>query len=202
MPPSLVPEIADDIVAVDEAMRLGYNWKFGPFELIDQIGAGMARRAAGGRGQADVPPLLRRPAGERASIASRTAQLEYLGTDGDYRDVAPRPRACCCSTTSSATSKPLLKNGSAALWDVGDGVACLEFHSKMNALDATVMELLGKAIDARRQAASFKALVVYNEGEQFLGRRQSRPRALRGQHRRLGRDREARSPAGRRPTRR
>ena len=73
--------------------------------------------------------------------------------------------ACCCSPTSSGKSKPVAKNGSASLWDIGDGVACLEFHSKMNAIDPDTLDLIDKAIGI--VAKDFKALVVHNEGENF-----------------------------------
>ena len=61
--------------------------------------------------------------------------------------------------------KPVARNGSASLWDIGDGVACFEFHSKMNAIDPDTLDLLDKAIGI--VAKDFKALVVYNEGENF-----------------------------------
>ena len=72
---------------------------------------------------------------------------------------------CCCWKMSSLVSKPVLKNGSAALWDIGDGVACFEFTSKSNALDDKILELLGKSIEV--VGARFKALVIYNEASNF-----------------------------------
>ena len=80
---ALVPEIADDVADVDAAMRLGYNWKYGPFELIDRLGAGLAGAGAGGGWP---PGAAAAGAGGRAaaSIACRTATLEYFGTDGGY----------------------------------------------------------------------------------------------------------------------
>ena len=62
-------------------------------------------------------------------------------------------------------SKPVTRNGSASSWDIGDGVACLEFHSKMNAIDPDTLDLIDQAIGI--VAKDFKALVVYNEGENF-----------------------------------
>jgi len=62
-------------------------------------------------------------------------------------------------------SEPVARNGSASLWDIGDGVACLEFHSKMNALDGDSLDLIDKAIGI--VAKDFKALVIYNEGSNF-----------------------------------
>ena len=89
----LVPAISDTIQGVDEAMRLGYNWRFGPFELIDQLGAGWFadRLAAEGR---PVPELLRL-ARERPFYRVQDGRLEQLGADGSYRPVE-RPAACCC----------------------------------------------------------------------------------------------------------
>jgi len=62
-------------------------------------------------------------------------------------------------------SQPLLKTGSAALWDVGDGVAAIEFTGKMNALDEEVIKLINQAIPLVK--ANFKALIIYNEGGNF-----------------------------------
>jgi len=62
-------------------------------------------------------------------------------------------------------SKPVLRNGSASLWDIGDGVLCFEVHTKMNALDGDVMDLLQKSLDTVKRTA--KALVIYNEGSNF-----------------------------------
>jgi len=159
---SLVPQAADTIVAVDDAMKLGYNWKFGPFELIDKIGAAKltARLEAEGK---TVPELLR-IAGDRNFYRVENGKRQYLGIDGDYHDVI-RPEGVLRLEDIKLAGQPLLKNGSAALWDVGDGVAALEFTGKMNALDGDVMKLIGQAIPLVQK--SFKALVVYNDGSNF-----------------------------------
>ena len=159
---SLVPEIADDIVGVDTAMKLGYNWKFGPFELIDKIGAAKVaeRLAAEGR---PVPALLTL-AGDRSFYRVENGKRQYLGLDGDYHDVV-RPEGVLLLEDIKLSSQPLIKNGSAALWDIGDGVVAFEFTGKMNALDGDVMALIGKAIPLVQE--KYKALVVYNEGSNF-----------------------------------
>ena len=159
---SLVPEIADDIVGVDTAMKLGYNWKFGPFELIDKIGAAKLaeRLAAEGR---PVPALLTL-AGDRSFYRVANGKRQYLGLDGDYHDVV-RPEGVLLLEDIKLSSQPLIKNGSAALWDIGDGVVAFEFTGKMNALDGDVMALIGKAIPLVQE--KYKALVVYNEGSNF-----------------------------------
>ena len=89
---------------------------------------------------------------------------QYLDAAGDYHDVV-RPEGVLLLEDIKLHSQPILKNGSAALWDVGDGVACLEFTGKMNALDGDVMKLIGQAIPVVQD--KFKALVVYNEGSNF-----------------------------------
>jgi 3-hydroxyacyl-CoA dehydrogenase len=159
---SLVPEIADDIVGVDTAMKLGYNWKFGPFELIDKIGAAKLAERLTAEGR-PVPALLTL-AGDRSFYRVENGKRQYLGLDGDYHDVV-RPEGVLLLEDIKLSSQPLIKNGSAALWDIGDGVVAFEFTGKLNALDGDVMALIGKAIPLVQE--KYKALVVYNEGSNF-----------------------------------
>jgi len=158
----LVPEAADDVASVDEAMRLGYNWKFGPFELIDQLGADWLAERLERDGM--VVPALLRTAGARKFYRVEGGQRQQLGPDGRYHDMA-RPEGVLMLADIKLTAKPVLKNGSAALWDVGDGVACFEFTTKMNALDGETIALLGKSL--KIVGKQFKALVIYNEGSNF-----------------------------------
>ncbi len=160
---SLVPEINDRIEAVDEAMRLGYAWKYGPFELLDRIGpAWFAERLrAGGRA---VPPLLE-AVGEGSFYRSENGVLQVFSTAGDYQDVV-RPEGVLLLADIKRRSKPLAKNPSAALWDIGDGVVCLEFTSKMNTMDPMIMGMIRKAVELI-PAMGFRAMVIYNEGSNF-----------------------------------
>jgi len=157
---SLAPEISDDITAIDAAMRDGYNWKFGPFELLDQIGAGWFVD----RMQAEnlsVPALL---ANKQPLYKAEAGKLHFTGFDGVYRPVV-RASGVELLADVKLRGAPVLKNRSASLWDAGDGVACLEFHSKMNTLDMEIMELIRQSID--KVQGGFKALVIHNEGENF-----------------------------------
>ncbi|MCH8237150.1 MAG: 3-hydroxyacyl-CoA dehydrogenase, partial [Proteobacteria bacterium] len=158
----LVPEISDDITGVDDAMRLGYNWKFGPFELIDQLGSGWFAERLKKDGM-EVPKLLEIAAG-RPFYRTEGGQLQFLGPNGDYRDVV-RPDGVLLLADIKRRRKPVAKNMSASLWDIGDGVLCLEFHSKMNSLNPFVLAMIEKAI--RLVPGGYKALVVYNEGSNF-----------------------------------
>jgi 3-hydroxyacyl-CoA dehydrogenase len=158
----LVGEAADDILAIDDAMKLGYNWKFGPFELIDRLGPGKLaeRLAAEGR---PVPALLKM-AGDKPFYRVEDGKRQYLTAEGAYRDVE-RAEGVLLLEDVKRASEPLLKNGSASLWDVGDGVVVLEFTSKMNAFDEDIIKLIQQAIPLVK--ASYKALVIYNEGSNF-----------------------------------
>jgi 3-hydroxyacyl-CoA dehydrogenase len=159
---SLLPEAADEIAAIDEAMRLGYNWRYGPFELIDIVGPGwlISQLRAEGR---PVPAMLERADG-RTFYRVEDGKRQQLGQDGVYRDIV-RPEGVLLLEDIKRAAKPLLKNGSAAVWDIGDGVLCFEFISKANSLDDQIMALLGKTIALVKK--DYKALVIYNEGKNF-----------------------------------
>jgi 3-hydroxyacyl-CoA dehydrogenase len=159
---SLVPEAADDLNSIDEAMRLGYNWQWGPFELIDKLGAGWVADKLAKDGIA-VPPLLR-AARDKSFYRIEAGKREALGVDGVYHAVE-RPAGVLMLEDIKRNAKPVLKNASAAVWDVGDGVLCFEFTSKSNALDAEIIALLGKTIALVPER--HKALVIYNEGQNF-----------------------------------
>ncbi len=158
----LVPEATDEIVAIDEAMRLGYNWKHGPFELIDMVGVDWLIGRLREDGFA-VAPMLERAAG-RTFYRVENGVRQQLGQDGAYHDIV-RPDGVVMLEDIKLAGKPVLRNGSAAVWDIGDGVLCFEFTSKSNALDEQIMALLGKTIALVKK--DYKALVIYNEGGNF-----------------------------------
>ena len=159
----LIPEIADTVVAADDAMKLGYAWKSGPFELIDKIGADwlVERLKAEDR---DVPALLALAAEKGGFYRTEQGRLQYLGTDGTYVAVE-RPAGVLLLSDVKRAGKPIIRNGSASLWDIGDGVACLEFHSKMNAIDPETLKLIGQSVAA--VGKDYKALVLHNEGSNY-----------------------------------
>jgi 3-hydroxyacyl-CoA dehydrogenase len=161
----LVPDIADDIVAVDEAMKLGYGWKNGPFAMIDALGSAWFAERLAAEGL-PVPKMLK-VANGRPFYRTENGVLEFLTVSGDYAPVVRAPGVLLLSDIKRR-SKPVLKNGSAAVWDVGDGVLCFEFTSKMNSLDPDIMALLEKTIATINGSnGTYKALVIHNEGENF-----------------------------------
>ncbi len=156
----LVPEATDDIAAIDAAMRLGYNWKQGPFELIDRLGAAWFIDRLERDGIA-VPPLLRET---KPFYRTQSGRRQALGTDGAYHVIA-RPDGVLLLEDIRTAQKPLLKNPSASLWDIGDGVACFEATTKMGTFDPGIFALIEQAIPL--VAGKFRALVIYNEGGNF-----------------------------------
>lgn len=159
---AIAPQIADDIIAVDQAMRLGYNWKFGPFALIDKLGPAWfaARLKADGL---PAPELLA-TVGENTFYRTHQGKPQYMTFDGSYRDVV-RADGVLLLSDIKLNGKPLASNGAASLWDIGDGVVCLEFHTKMNALDPGVLAMIGQSI--RIVADGYKAMVIHNEATNF-----------------------------------
>lgn len=160
---SLVGEIADDITEIDAAMRLGYAWKWGPFELLDKIGPAWFRERLAAAGLT-YPSILEK-VGDGTFYRVEDGRLQYLTVNGDYADLLRPEGVTLLEDVKRASKKPLLKNGGASLWDIGDGVACFEIHTKMNAIDPDVLDLLTKSIGLVEK--EMKALVLYNEGSNF-----------------------------------
>jgi 3-hydroxyacyl-CoA dehydrogenase len=159
---SVLPEAANTLVDIDDGMRLGYNWKWGPFELIDKLGTEWFAKKLAEEGW-PVPHLLDVAEG-RPFYRVDAGVRQFLTLDGDYQDIV-RPDGVLLLDDIRRRSKPVLKNASASLWDIGDGVVCLEFTSKANAIDDGIMTLLGQTIALVQQ--KYRALVIYNEGTNF-----------------------------------
>jgi 3-hydroxyacyl-CoA dehydrogenase len=159
---SLVPEAADDISAIDAAMRLGYNWQWGPFELIDKIGANWLAEKLAADGL-PVPALLA-SARDKPFYRVQQGRRQFLGIDGAYHELV-RPDGVLLLEDVKRAASPVLKNASASVWDLGDGVLCFEFTSKSNSLDEQIIALLGKTIGLVQER--YRALVIYNEGVNF-----------------------------------
>ena len=164
----LVGEIADTVFDIDEGMKLGYNWKQGPFEMIDAIGPQKFAEKLKENGMI-IPEIIEK-LGQEAEKATfyriKNGQRQYFGTDGKYHDIK-RPDGVLLLRDIKLQSEPVMKNGSASIWDVGDGVLCFEHTSKMNTFDEQTFEMLGKVMKTIEADDQYKALVVYNEASHF-----------------------------------
>lgn len=158
----VAPQIADDIVAIDRAMQLGYNWDYGPFELIDKIGVEWLVNKL--EDQNIEAPALLKTTGNNRFYRVDNGQMHFLDFTGTYQPLR-RPTGVTLLTDIKLRGKPVADNASASLWDIGDGVACLEFHSKMNALDIEIMDMINTSIE--KVITGFGALIIHNEGVNF-----------------------------------
>ncbi len=165
----MIPEISDRIVEIDRGMRWGYGHKLGPFELWDAIGflevisrLEMTRRAlpahiknALARGIIALyrPPEPRQPAAEYFDFRSN-----------GYLSMEPRP-GIFTLRDRKRTHGIMFENAGASLIDLGDGVLCVEFHSKLNTLGEDAMVMLQAGIEETNR--NFEAMIIANEGETF-----------------------------------
>ena len=156
-----IPEIADDVVNVDRAMRWGFNWELGPFEMLDAIGVAefVARASADG---IEIPEALRRVQRFYAFEGGRQRYLDLAS--GAFRDV-PVPPGVVDLTILEKAGAVVESNAAASVLDLGDGVFCLELHSKMNAIGGDTLAMLHKAV--RRAEEQGQGLVVAGAGPNF-----------------------------------
>jgi 3-hydroxyacyl-CoA dehydrogenase len=159
---SLVPEITDEIIYVDRAIRLGFNWKLGPFEMMDKMGPAWVAEKMKASGK-DIPKLLQQ-VGDGTFYKVLEGKRNYLTTTGSYKPIE-RPEGVLKLKDIKDASQPIIKNESACLWDLGDGVACFEFTTKQNTFDLGVMDMINKSIDVVQ--SQYKALVFFNETDNF-----------------------------------
>ena len=166
-----VREISDSIVEIDRAMRLGFNWKLGPFELWDAAGvdATVARmKKEGHTVSANVEQLI---AGGKKSWYLDDPQAASGRVYFDLRTAkyeAVKVSAGVWSVEVAKKSKGVVKkNSGASLVDLGDGVACIEFHSKMNSLGGDIVSLINQTLKPNGPGDGFDAFVITNDADNF-----------------------------------
>jgi 3-hydroxyacyl-CoA dehydrogenase len=161
---NLVGDAADTIFDIDEGMKLGYNWKKGPFEMLDALGPKWFADKLTEAG-ITVPKILS-DVGEGTFYQITDGKIQFFGSDSTYHDVV-RPDGVLLLRDIKLSAEPVMKNASASVWDIGDGVLCFEKTSKMNTFDEQIFELLVKARKAIEKSDDYKALVIYNEASHF-----------------------------------
>src|SRR5262249_44817035 len=161
-----IPEISDSIVNVDNAVKWGFNHEFGPFELWDAIGVErsveMLRKES-----VKIPTLVERllGAGKASFYTHKEGRGYYFDqASGDYREMEPRPGVIILKDLKDR-ERVIKKNAAALLIDLGDGVACLEFHSKMNSIGADTISMMNASV--KEVGQNFEALVIANQSENF-----------------------------------
>ena len=166
-----IPEISDSIVEIDRAMRLGFNWELGPFELWDAAGveATVARMKKEGKPvAANVEKLI--GAGQKSwySDDSKTAsgRKYWELASGNWQPVQV-PGGVWSTTVAKKSNGVVKKNSGASLIDLGDGVGCIEFHSKMNSLGSDIISLIIQSLKPGGPGENFDAFVITNDATNF-----------------------------------
>ncbi|MFT5100052.1 MAG: 3-hydroxyacyl-CoA dehydrogenase [Flavobacterium sp.] len=159
---SLIPEVGNNPLGVDDAMKLGYNWIKGPFELIDDIGSDYLINRLNQESR-PVPEFLQQAAGSGFYQVAQ-GQLQTRQFNGGWASIE-RSKGVTRFNELRQTLAP--KNSSAvASWFDVDGIAMVEFHSKANALDGDSMAILADALD-QVEAGKMRGLIVHNDAQHF-----------------------------------
>jgi len=161
-----IPEIADTVVEIDRAMRWGFNWEFGPFEVWDAIGVEKSVAKLKEEGRA-VPPNVQSmlDSGAKTFYKQENGQRFYFDfTSSRYIPLSDPPGTIVLKSLKDRTGV-IKKNSGASMIDLGDGVAGVEFHSKMNSIGGDTLEMLRFAISETEK--NFVGLVVGNQGVNF-----------------------------------
>lgn len=160
----LVPEIADDPAAVDAAMRLGYGWQHGPFELIDICGAGNVAAALTAMGEA-VPHLIVQAAAAGPFYRLEDGARLVRQADGVCRPLVEASGVLTIAALARKHGPVRVHDGAAALWDLGDDIAAIELRTGLNVLNAAALDALDALVsDAGK---SFAGLVIGSDAANF-----------------------------------
>lgn len=166
-----IPEIAASVVEIDRAMRLGFNWELGPFELWDAAG---------------VKATVQRMNKEGKPVASNVEKLLGAGQSGWYTDDAKGgsgraywelktanwqpvhfPSGVWSVAVAKKSNGVVKKNAGASLVDLGEGVGCIEFHSKMNTIGNDIVQLISQTLKPGGPGDNFEAFVITNDATNF-----------------------------------
>jgi 3-hydroxyacyl-CoA dehydrogenase len=162
-----VPEISDTVLEIDRAMRLGFNWDMGPFELWDAAG---------------IEPTVQRMKNDPRTVSGNVERLLDSGQKSWYQDSAATSSRRAYFDLPSSTYRPVevpagvwsvgvakrsngvvKKNSGASVVDIGDGVAAIEFHSKMNTLGTDIVQLVSQTLKPGGPGDNFEAFVITND---------------------------------------
>lgn len=161
-----IPEIADTIVEIDNALKWGFGWEIGVFEAWDAIGVRESVERMKKEGQA-VPENIEQmlAAGAETFYKNENGSRSFYDlVGGAYKPMPERPGVLVLKSVKDRIGV-IKSNPGASLIDIGDGVACVEFHSKMNSLGADTVQMMNFAIDEAEK--NFKGLVIGNQGGNF-----------------------------------
>ncbi len=158
----LVPDVNQSVVAIDDAMKLGFNWERGPFEMIDCIGTDKMIKRLETEGR-EIPPFLKLATG-RSFYRVDDDTLQFLNADGSYQQLE-RPTGTRRFAEERKTLTALKDNRCASFFDLGQGIGLVEFHSKANTLDANSMQVIRYGVEYA--SANLDGLIIHNDAAHF-----------------------------------
>jgi 3-hydroxyacyl-CoA dehydrogenase len=162
----LMPEIAYSVVDLDRAARWGFAWELGPFEVWDAIGVERMAKALERDGQ-ELPPLVRKvlDSPKKSFYESEKGTTRYFDLPSQSLQPVPEPPGIIILKSLKERSSVVQKNAGASLMDLGDGVLCCEFHSKMNSIGGDLVAMIHAGI--ARLSSDFDAMVIGNQATNF-----------------------------------
>ena len=161
-----VPEIANSVVDVDRAMRWGFAWELGPFEVWDAIGVGRMVEALGREGK-QIPPVVNDvlASPKKSFYETEKGSTRYFDIGAKAMKPVPEPAGIIILKSLKDRSGVVQTNTGASLIDLGDGVLCCEFHSKMNSIGGDIGAMIHAGV--KRLGSEFDAMVIANQAPNF-----------------------------------
>ncbi len=161
-----LPEISERIIEIDRSMKWGFAWEMGLFEMWDALGVQAAVKRLEKEGRA-VPDNVQRmlATGATSFYRRRNGRTEYFDFGAGSYQVLEQPPGIILLAAEKDRSRLIKKNPGASLIDLGDGVCCVEFHSKMNAIGPDIVGMLRAGLE--ETACNFEAMVIASEGANF-----------------------------------
>ncbi len=161
-----VPEISDHVADVDRAMRWGFAWELGPFQLMDAIGVPAFAAGVQKEGRA-LPPVLEKllASGRPSFYESEKGTTTVFDIARGGAEKVEEPNGVVILKSLKDAGREVDRNSGASLIDLGEGVVCCEFHSKMNAIGADLMAMTHKGL--KRLESDFDAMVIANQAANF-----------------------------------
>ena len=163
-----IPEIADDIVNIDNAVKWGFAWEVGIFETWDILGFETVCEKMAAIG-VDLPPIAKalKESGKTSFYRVENGVEEYFDiATKSYQPVPKNPREMVLANIKTNKTNVVKKNDSASLIDLGDGIVCCEFHCKMNVIDPDLTAMLNAGVDLLEEGR-FEGMIVANQGKHF-----------------------------------
>ncbi|MGB7462806.1 MAG: 3-hydroxyacyl-CoA dehydrogenase NAD-binding domain-containing protein [Candidatus Acidiferrum sp.] len=161
-----IPEISDHIADIDRAMRWGFAWELGPFETVDALGLPAFAKQIRKEGRA-LPTVFEKAlsGGRKSFYESEKGATSVFDFATAVTSKVEEPAGIVILNNLKNAGKEVERNSGASLIDLGDGVICCEFHSKMNAIGSNLIAMIHKGI--KRLDSDFDAMVIANQASNF-----------------------------------